>query len=124
MSGRFPALPCFPCPHGSACCAYGVTVSEEEAAGLRARHGEDKVYRTRWGEWRTRVRNRRCIFLVDNVCVVHDDPQYPAVCRSFPWLDAETGGPYEFDQTICPEFVSHPEYVQIGKPPRGAPRRP
>jgi hypothetical protein len=123
MSGRFPPLPCFPCPHASACCAYGVTVSEAEAVGLRARHGEDKVYRTRWGEWRTRIRNRRCVFLVDNVCVVHDDPQYPAVCRSFPWTDAETGGPYEFDQTICPEFITQPEYVQIGKPPRTQARR-
>lgn len=118
MSSRYPPLPCFPCPHGSPCCAYGVTVSEAEAAGLRARHGEDTVYRTRWGEWRTRVRRRRCVFLVDNACTIHDDPDYPAVCRAFPWTDAETGGPYEYDQTICPEFVLHPDYVQIGKPAR------
>ena len=26
-----PSLPCFPCPHASACCAYGVTLSDEEA---------------------------------------------------------------------------------------------
>jgi len=123
MSDQYPPLPCFPCPHGSACCAYGVTVSEEEAAGLRARHGEDKIYRTRWGEWRTRIRNRRCVFLVENVCVIHDDPDYPAVCRHFPWTDAETGGPYEFDQTICPEFLTHSEYVQIGKPTRAGTSR-
>jgi hypothetical protein len=96
-----------------------VTVTAEEAAGLASRHGEDKVYRTRWGEWRTRVRKRRCVFLVDNVCTIHDDPDYPAVCRGFPWIDAETGGAYEFDQTICPEFVSRPELVAIGKVRRG-----
>ncbi len=111
----FPALPCLPCPHQSACCAYGVTVSAEEAASLAARHGEDKVYRSRWGEWRTRVRQGRCIFLRDNECTIHDDPSYPAVCRGFPWVDAETGGPYEFEQTICPEFLSRPELVQLGK---------
>ena len=124
MSDAYPPLPCYPCPHGSACCAHGVTVTEEEAAGLRARHGEDKIYRTRWGEWRTRIRNRRCAFLVKNVCVIHDDPSYPAVCQRFPWTDTETGGPYEFDQTICPEFLMHPEYVQIGKPPRAGTSRP
>lgn len=111
----YPALPCFPCPHQSACCAYGVTLSEEEARDLATRHGEEKVYRTRWGEWRTRVRNRRCIFIVNNACSIHADPSYPAVCRAFPWTDAETGGPYEYDQTICPEFLTRPELVQIGK---------
>lgn len=115
MPPEFPSLPCFPCPHGSACCAYGVTVTAEEAAALQARHGEDTVYRTRWGEWRTRVRKGRCIFLVDNACSVHDDPHFPAVCRGFPWIDAETGGPYEFDRTICPEFEIRPELVAIGK---------
>jgi hypothetical protein len=121
MATDFPALPCYPCPHHSACCAFGTTVTPEEAAGLSRRYGEDKVYRTRWGEWRTRVRNGRCVFLVNNVCTVHDDPHYPAVCRGFPWTDAETGGPYEFDQTICPEFIARPELVQIGKsePGRG-----
>jgi len=73
------------------------------------------VYRTRWGEWRTRVKDGRCVFLQQNVCTIHDDPHYPAVCRGFPWTDAETGGPYEFDQTICPEFIALPELVQIGR---------
>ena len=112
---HFPPLPCFPCPHQSACCAYGVTLSEEEASAIAARHGADRIYRARWGEWRTRVRNRRCVFLVDNACTLHAQPEYPAVCRGFPWIDVETGGPYEFDQTICPEFVQRPELVQIGK---------
>lgn len=118
MSSEFPELPCFPCPHHSSCCAYGVTVSEEEAAALAGKYGEDKIYRTRWGEWRTRIRRGRCIFLVDNSCTIHADPYYPAVCRSFPWTDAETGGPYLFDQTICPEFSRRPELVRIGKAAR------
>lgn len=113
---ELPALPCYPCPHHSACCAYGVTLSEAEAAEITREHGAVAVYRTRWGEWRTRVRGGRCVFLRDNVCSIHSRPYYPAVCRGFPWIDAETGGPYEFDRTICPEFVRRPELVHIHPP--------
>jgi hypothetical protein len=56
------------------------------------------------------------VFLRDNVCTIHARPYYPAVCRGFPWIDAETGGPYEFDRTICPEFVHRPELVHIHPP--------
>ena len=49
MSGAFPPLPCYPCPHASACCAYGVTLGEEEAAAISAARGPETVYRTRWG---------------------------------------------------------------------------
>ncbi len=111
-----PSLPCYPCPHLSSCCAYGVTLSEDEAAAITRAHGADVVYRTRWGEWRTRVRGRRCVFLKANVCTIHADPYYPAVCRGFPWTDAETGGPYEYDRTICPEFFTRPELVRLGSP--------
>ncbi|HET9276128.1 MAG TPA: YkgJ family cysteine cluster protein [Gemmatimonadales bacterium] len=104
----FPALPCYPCPHLSACCGWGTTLSDDEAAAIIREHGLEKVYRSRDGEWRTRVRNRRCVFLVDNRCSIYHRPYYPAVCRGFPWLDAETGGPYEYDRTICPEFVERP----------------
>src|SRR5687768_2340281 len=103
---EFPRLPCYPCPHGSACCAYGATVTEAEAAAIIAAHGEGKVYRTRWGEWRTRIKGKRCVFLVDNACSIYRESYYPAVCRGFPWVDSETGGPYEYDRTICPEFVN------------------
>ena len=111
----FPSLPCFPCPHDSACCGYGATVSEQEVAAIVAAHGEGRVYRTRWGEWRTRVKHGRCVFMLNGGCSIHAQSYYPAVCRGFPWTDAETGGPYEFDQTICPEFLIRPELVQIGK---------
>lgn len=112
----FPELPCYPCPHHAACCAYGATVTEEEAAAIAADFGEGMVYRTRWGELRTRVRKGRCAFFQDGGCRIHARTYYPAVCRGFPWTDAETGGPYEYDQTICPEFLRHPEYVTLGKP--------
>jgi hypothetical protein len=111
----FPSLPCFPCPHHASCCAYGVTLSDQEAAAIAEAHSPDLIYRTRWGEWRTRVRGGRCVFLRDNVCTIHAEMHYPAVCRGFPWIDAETGGPYEYDRTICPEFVARPELVQIGR---------
>ncbi|HET8650588.1 MAG TPA: YkgJ family cysteine cluster protein [Gemmatimonadales bacterium] len=115
---RYPALPCYPCPHASACCAHGATVSDEEAAAITAAEGSGLVYQTRWGEWRTRVKNRRCVFLRDNTCSIHAQPYYPAVCRGFPWTDAETGGPYEYDRTICPEFLARPELVTIDRPNR------
>ena len=121
---KYPSLPCWPCPHNSACCGYGATVTDVEAEAIIRAHGEGIVYRTRWGEWRTRVRAGRCILFKDGGCSIHGKPYYPAVCRGFPWTDAETGGPYEFDQTICPEFVLRPELVQIGKGPKpAAPRR-
>jgi hypothetical protein len=116
----FPALPCFPCPHASACCAFGTTLAEEEAEAIRARYGGDRIYQTRWGEWRTRVRGGRCAFLVNNGCELHNQPFYPLVCRGFPWMDSETGGPYEFDRSICPEFEHRPELVSI-HPFRGRP---
>lgn len=108
-----PTLPCFPCPHDAACCGYGSTCSDDEAAAIIAEFGEGKVYRTRWGEWRTRVKGGRCVFFNGQGCSIHNQPFYPAVCRGFPWTDAETGGPYEFDRTICPEFISRPDLVQI-----------
>lgn len=111
----FPPLPCYPCPHDSNCCSWGATVTDEEASAILAEFGDGHVYQTRWGEWRTRIRNGKCAFLVDNQCQIHGRPYYPEVCRCFPWRDAETGGPYEFDQTICPEFSSRPELVQLGK---------
>jgi hypothetical protein len=43
------ALPCFPCPHASACCRFGTTVTDEEARAIEAAHGTGKVYRTRGG---------------------------------------------------------------------------
>ncbi len=113
MKASFPALPCYPCPHHSACCAYGVTLSDAEAEAITNRYGPQKLYRTRWGEWRTRVKNRRCVFLSDNSCSIYRETFYPAVCRGFPWTDAETGGPYEFDRTICPEFVGNPPLLQL-----------
>src|SRR5215207_7965761 len=108
-----PALPCYPCPPSSACCAYGVTLSDDEAGAISRIPGAGTGYRTRWGEWRTRVRGGRCVFLRDNVCTIHAEPFYPAVCRGFPWIDAETGGTYEYDRTICPEFIIRTELVEL-----------
>jgi hypothetical protein len=112
---ELPTLPCYPCPHGSNCCSWGATVTDGEAEAMLAEFGDDYVYQTRWGEWRTRIRGGRCAFLQENVCVIHGRSYYPRVCRYFPWRDAEHGGPYEFDQTICPEFIVRPELIQIGR---------
>lgn len=98
-------LPCYPCPHDSACCAYGVDLSDAEAAAIRLHYGADKVYRNRAGEWRTRVRSRRCVFLVSNACTLHATDHYPSTCRGFPWYADDQTTPYDYDQTICPELI-------------------
>lgn len=113
--GSYPTLPCYPCPHRSACCAFGTTLSPREARGIIRKLGADKVYLTRWGEWRTRVKQGRCVLWKDNSCSIYNTPEYPEVCRGFPFVDAETGGPYEFDQTICPEFLVRPELIQLSR---------
>jgi hypothetical protein len=108
-----PELPCYPCPYDASCCAHGTTVSDEEAAAIEANHGPNLVYKTRWGETRTRVKNRRCILFRDGGCTIHDRSYYPAVCRGFPWTDAETGGRYEYDIMICGAFEAQPELIAL-----------
>ena len=108
-----PSLPCYPCPYNASCCAYGTTVSAEEAAAIEADHGLGLVYQTRWGEWRTRVRNKRCVMYRDGGCSIHDQAYYPATCRGFPWIDGTTGEPYEFDVTICGELDARPELIEL-----------
>ena len=80
---------------------------------IEAEHGPGIVYQTRWGERRTRVRKGRCILFRDGGCTIHSKSYYPAVCRGFPWTDAETGGPYEFDVSICGELEAQPHLVQL-----------
>ena len=94
MNAEFPKLPCWPCPHAASCCAYGTTLTDEEAAAIEANHGPGLVFK-------------------NGGCVIHAESYYPAVCAGFPWIDAETGGPYEFDVEICGEFVRNPELVAI-----------
>ena len=108
-----PVLPCHPCPYSASCCAYGTSLSESEAAAIAADHGTNVVYMTRWGEWRTRVRNRRCALYLDGGCSIHSQPYYPNVCHGFPWVDGNTGGRYEYDVTICGDFKARPELVTI-----------
>ena len=59
---------------------------------------------------------KRCVFFTGEGCRIHADPSYPRVCKGFPWTDSETGGPYEYDRTICPEFTLRPELKQIHLP--------
>jgi hypothetical protein len=112
-SEPLPQLPCYPCPYGASCCAYGTTLTDEEAAAIEADFGAGMVYQTRWGEWRTRVRNKRCVLFQNGGCSIHDKPYYPGTCQGFPWTDAETGGPYEYDVTICGAFEERQELVEL-----------
>jgi len=111
-----PSLPCFPCPYNASCCAYGTTLSEEEANAIEVNHGPGLVYITRWGEWRTRVRKNRCVLFVDGGCTIHDRPYYPTTCQGFPWTDAENSGPYEYDITICGALEARPELIELRRP--------
>ena len=111
-----PVLPCFPCPYNSSCCAYGTSLSDEEAAAIEIDYGPGLVYKTRWGEWRTRVRHGRCVLFANGGCSIHDRPYYPAVCRGFPLLDADGIDPYEHDVTICGAIESQPELIELMRP--------
>ena len=107
-------LPCYPCPHESACCNYGVDLSVKEALAIAAHHS---IVTLTVGEqgMRTRVVDGACVFLSGNKCSIHDKPYYPAVCKGFPWTNAE-GGPYEGDCSICPEIrTSEGTYSQDEK---------
>jgi hypothetical protein len=108
-----PSLPCYPCPYQASCCAYGTSLSEQEAGAIDAHHGPGLVYQTRWGEWRTRVRGKRCVFYRDGGCTIHSEPYYPAQCGAFPWFDPDTGGRYEYDVTICGAFEARPELIEL-----------
>lgn len=116
----FPRLPCFPCPHNASCCAYGTTVSEEEASEITANHGPGLVYKTRWDEWRTRVRQGRCALFRNGGCMIHDKPYYPTQCRGFPWTDGD-GERYVYDVMICGEFEARSELVAIQRAIRTTP---
>jgi Fe-S-cluster containining protein len=81
-----------------------VSLIGDETERLRRLHGAHTVI---WDadeqEWRTNVNGDRCVFLKDNACILHASPEYPAICRGFPYTDGE-GGPYLWDRTICPEM--------------------
>jgi hypothetical protein len=108
-----PSLPCYPCPYEASCCAYGTSLSAQEAAAIEAHHGAGLVYETRWGEWRTRVRNKRCVLYRDGGCAIHSESYYPAQCGAFPWTDPETGGRYMYEVTICGAFAAQPELIEL-----------
>jgi hypothetical protein len=108
-----PTLPCYPCPHQASCCAYGTSLSDEEAKAIENDFGPGLVYFTRYGEWRTRVKKNRCVLLRDGACTIHDKPYYPTTCMGFPWVDGDTGEPYEYDTTICGEIAARPELIEL-----------
>lgn len=113
IDGTLPALPCYPCPYSASCCAYGTSLSSDEAEAIEAEHGPEVVYRTHWGEWRTRVKNKRCVMFRDGGCTIHDRDYYPRMCRGFPWVDPHTGGRYEYDVEICGAFQTQPELIVL-----------
>ena len=117
---KLPTLPCYPCPHDASCCAYGTTLTDVEAAQVSKEHGADRIYQLPSGEWRTRVKNGRCVFYVDGGCAIYQTSYYPAVCAGFPFIDAEHGGPYESDRTICGEFAVRPELHDVHPYVKGA----
>ena len=100
-------LPCYPCPHKGACCAYGASLTVSEAQAVTGEFGVLSVIET--GDpvdpLRTRVLEGRCSLQnEDGTCKIHARSYYPKTCKGFPWVDDE-GNPYVHDKTICPEFV-------------------
>jgi hypothetical protein len=99
-------LPCHPCPHGSSCCHYGVSLVGDEADHIGAIYGQAALeWDAEDNEFRTTVVDGKCFFLVNNACSIHDKPYYPRICRGFPWVDGETGAEYGYDRTICRELA-------------------
>lgn len=81
------SLPCNDCPYGGACCRYGVTLSPHEMRAITTKFGAEYVYRNEDGDWRTVVRDGRCVFQdpQSGACGIHSADFYPAQCRAYPW---------------------------------------
>lgn len=85
------SLPCGNCPYGGACCRYGVTLSRNEVQAITAKFGAEYVYRDENGDWRTEVRDGRCVFQdpQNGACGIHGEDFYPAQCWAYPWYTVE-----------------------------------
>jgi len=98
-----------PCPHDSACCNWGTTLSDREVDAIRRRFPDhEKLVVKKHGEMRTRVRDGACVFKKDNRCAIHGEAFYPIVCRLFPWKSTD-GGPYSEhldEYEICPDVAA------------------
>src|ERR1043166_4749579 len=70
-------------------------------------------------EWRRRGARGGRVFLSNKTCPIFTERHLPPARRGCPWVDAESGGPYEFDRTICPEFKRKPELVRINAYEKG-----
>ncbi len=115
-----PALPCFPCPHGSRCCFHGTAVTEEERAAIAREHGEAALrFEPRDGVWRTALREGRCVFLGDQGCRIHAQAYYPEVCRGYPWRAGLSAAPYEYPVDECPEFARRDDLRPLFDPETG-----
>lgn len=112
-------LPCYPCPHGSACCSQGTTLTPEEALALRDSFGSDSVEYLSPDEitargwavdsqnvWATTVQDEGgCWFLLGNACAIYGHPSYPVTCQKFPWEDPHLPElPAAWDADLCPEM--------------------
>lgn len=100
----FSDLPCQPCPHRSACCRFGTSLTAVEAWAIARSHGADAV-RAVGNDLRTAVRAAGCVFAGSEGCSIHGEPYYPSTCQGFPTQDRD-GGPYQGDLGICPELAA------------------
>lgn len=104
-------LPCFPCPHSSACCTWGVSLTEGEAVAIRLRFGAAAIV---WSEdeegYRTATSEGRCVFLEGNRCRIHEDVEYPSLCAAFP---RKHGAVWCLDDVeSCPELQGRVRFLQ------------
>jgi len=108
MKKRIPlVLPCYPCPHDSVCCSWGVELTADEAKAIDARFGPGKYALDEYKDLRTKVENGRCTFHANGGCTLHDQPEYPQGCKRFPWRDGDDDTkPYQYDIDICPELTN------------------
>lgn len=110
MSAAERKLPCFPCPHHSVCCTWGVSLTTKEAHRIMLQFGPQALYFDQDEEgYRTRTDEGVCFFLKGNRCTIHNGEYYPEVCRGFPANHTPE------DQLICPEIKKNPSHGERGE---------
>lgn len=98
----------FPCPHNSSCCHDGVTINENEMQLIKYKFGKEYfIWDENEKEYRTKTKNKKCIFLIENKCIIHKESFYPEICREYPLKQGDGEGPYQFE-IVCPEWLITP----------------
>jgi Fe-S-cluster containining protein len=105
MTPKNNQLPCFPCPHRSACCRWGTWLTEEEGWKIFTKYPDKVYFDEDVKNWRTQIWDGRCVFYNNGGCTIHNEDFYPSSCKDFPYKDMRNPLlPRAFDAITCPEI--------------------